>query len=77
MYVRITGGEICPRTWQEFEGLIVRSTEHPNVVIALRPGAWQEYERQFLRGTEGLDEDFEIEEMLDGIGYEGAKFSCG
>ena len=75
MYVRMVGGEPRPRTWQEYESLVVRSTEDPNVVIALRPGAWLEYERQFLRGTEDLDEGFEIEEMLDGIGYEGAKFS--
>ena len=63
------GGEPHPRTWQDYEGLVVRSTEAPNVVIALRPGAWQEYERQFLRGTEDFDEGFEIEEMLDGVGY--------
>ena len=58
IYVRMVGGEPHPRTWQEYEGLAVRSTEDPNVVIALRPGAWQEYERQFLRGTDDVGEVF-------------------
>ncbi len=71
IYVRMLGGEPHPRTWQDYEGLVVRSTEDPNVVIALRPGAWQEYERQFLRGTEDFDEGFEIEEMLDGVNIPG------
>jgi len=75
IYVRMVGREPHPRTWQEYEGLVVRSTEDPNVVITLRPGAWQEYERQILRGTEDLDEGFEIEEMLEDTGYEGANLS--
>ena len=65
IYARMVGGEPHPRTWREYEDLVVRSTKDPNVVIALRPGAWQEYERQFLRGVEDLDDGFEIEEMLD------------
>ena len=65
IYVRMVGGEAHPRTWQEYEGLVVRSTEDPNVVIALRPGAWQEYERQFLRGIEDVDEGFETSDVLD------------
>ena len=39
MYVRMIGGELHPRTWQEYEELVIRSAEDPNVVIALQPGA--------------------------------------
>jgi len=65
IYVRMVGGEPHPRTWQEYEALVVRSTEDPNVVIALRPGAWQEYEGQFLRGIEDPNDGFEGSDVLD------------
>ena len=58
MYVRMVGGELHPRTWQEYEDLVIRSAEDPRVIIGLRPGAWQEYERQLFRGIDDPDEDF-------------------
>lgn len=58
MYVRMIAREPHPRTWQEYEDLLIRSATDPNVVIGLRPAAWQEYARQFLRTTEFEDEDF-------------------
>ena len=58
MYIRMVGGNPHPRTWQEYEDLVIRSAKDPNIVIALRPDAWQEYERQFFRGSEVPDYDF-------------------
>ncbi len=74
----MVGGEPHPRTWQEYERLVIRGTEDPNVVIALRPGAWQEYARRFLRGIEDADEVFDsgAAETLDGLaGYGEAELS--
>ena len=72
MYVRMVGGEPHPRTWQEYEELVIRSAEDPNVVISLRPGAWQKYERRFLWGTDDPDEVFYFpmaEMPEDGAGH--------
>lgn len=66
MYVRLVSGEPHPRAWQDYERLIIRSAEDPNIVLALRPGAWQEYERQFLRLADDADDD---------INFDGADWS--
>ncbi len=58
MYVRLVGGEPYPRRWQAYENMVIRSSQDPNVVIALRPGAWQEFERQLFRGDDDPGEDF-------------------
>ena len=65
MYVRMVDGEVHPRAWQEYEGLVIRSTEDPNIVIALRPRAWQEFDQRFLRGIEDPSEGFEGLDLLD------------
>ena len=69
MYIRMVGGEPHPRTWQEYEDLVIRSAEDPNIVITLRPGAWQQYERQLFRGVDDPDEDsyFFMTETSDDI----------
>ena len=67
MYVRMVGGEPHPRTWQEYERLIICCTENTNTVIALRPGAWQEYEHHLQRGTTDLSEEFEEAESLEDL----------
>ena len=67
MYVQKLGGEVFPRTWQEYERLVIRSTDDPNVVIGFRPGAWEQFVSEFLRGAEDLDADFETEETPDDL----------
>ncbi len=62
MYVRLVDGEPHPRAWQDYERLMIRSAEDPNIVIAFRPGAWQEYARQFLRLADDPDDEFEFDE---------------
>ncbi len=61
MYVQLLDGAAYPLTWEEYERLVMRSAEDPDVVIGFRPGAWDMYLRQFLSGTEddgAFEEDF-------------------
>ena len=70
MYVRIFGGGAFPRTWQEYERLVIRSAEDPDVVIGFRNGDWEQYVREFLCGPDDPDEGFYTEGALNEIGYE-------
>ncbi len=61
MYAQMLNGTAYPLTWAEYERLVTRSAEDPDVVINFPPGAWDMFVRQFLSGTEGdsaFEEDF-------------------
>ena len=62
MYVHKLDGTAYPQTWEEYERLVLRSTEDPDVVIGFRPGAWEQHLRDFLRGA---DEAFDLNDSAN------------
>jgi hypothetical protein len=67
MDIHPVGREAYPRTWPEYERLVLHNAEDPEVVIGFRPGGWKQYVRQFLGGTEDPWEGFELGDPLDAV----------